>query len=100
VSGPSQKKKPAELLKANSTANPVSEKYIPDKKAEKKAGKVISSLVRNAKMTSAEAKAAFQVQDEPKLERARRSSHNYAAMVGVNFRDQKILSSNEYNNIY
>jgi hypothetical protein len=38
-----------ELLKASTTANPISDKYIQDKKEEKKAGKVISSLVRNAK---------------------------------------------------
>ena len=44
VNGTSRKLKPAELLRANSTANPILEKYIQDKKDEKKAGKVISSL--------------------------------------------------------
>jgi hypothetical protein len=39
----------------------ISEKYIQDKKEEKKKGNVFSSLVRNAKMTPAEAKAAVQV---------------------------------------
>ena len=70
VNGTSRKLKPAELLKASTTANPISDKYIQDKKEEKKAGKVISSLVRNAKMTPAEAKAAVQVQDAPKQQRA------------------------------
>ena len=70
VNGTSRKLKPAELLKASTTANPISEKYIQDKKEEKKAGKVVNSLVRNAKMTPAEAKAAVQVQDAPKQQRA------------------------------
>ena len=70
VNGTSRKLKPAELLKASTTSNPISEKYIQDKKEEKKAGKVISSLVRNAKMTPAEAKTAVQVQDAPKQQRA------------------------------
>ena len=65
VNGTSRKLKPAELLKASTTANPISDKYIQDKKEEKKAGKVISSLVRNAKMTPAEAKAAVATVNEP-----------------------------------
>ena len=65
----SRKLKPAELLKASTTAKPISDKYIQDKKEEKKAGKVVSSLVRNAKMTPAEAKATVIQQDEPKQKR-------------------------------
>jgi hypothetical protein len=65
VNGTSRKLKPAELLKASTTANPISEKYIQDKKEEKKAGKVINSLVRNAKMTPAEAKTAVATVNEP-----------------------------------
>ncbi len=42
-------KQASELLKENITSNPKSEKYIQDKKEENKAGKVISSLFRNAK---------------------------------------------------
>jgi hypothetical protein len=42
---------PAELLATETTANPISDKYIQEKKAEKKKGKVINSLVRNANMT-------------------------------------------------
>ena len=61
--------KPAELLKASTTANPIAEKYIQDKKEEKKAGTVINSLVRNAKMTPTEARAAVVQQDEPKQKR-------------------------------
>ncbi len=65
MNGTSRKLKPAELLKASTTANPISEKYIQDKKAEVKAGKVVNSLVRNAKMTPAEAKAAVAIVNEP-----------------------------------
>ncbi len=65
MNGTTRKLKPAELLKASTTANPISDKYIQDKKEEKKAGKVISSLVRNAKMTPAEAKAAIATVNEP-----------------------------------
>jgi hypothetical protein len=72
VNGTSRKLKPAELLKTTTTSNPISEKYIQDKKEEKKKGKVISSLVRNAKMTPEEAKAAVKVQDEPRQQRAGR----------------------------
>ena len=65
VNGTSRKLKPAELLKASTTSNPISEKYIQDKKEEKKAGKVVNSLVRNAKMTPAEAKVAVATVNEP-----------------------------------
>ena len=51
VNGTRRKLKPVELLKTSTIANPISEKYVEDKKADKKAGKVVSSLVRNAKMT-------------------------------------------------
>ena len=56
VNGTSRKLKPAELLKVNSVSNPISDKYIQEKKADKKAGKVINSLVRTSKMTVEEAK--------------------------------------------
>jgi transposase InsO family protein len=65
VNGTSRKLKPSELLKASTTANPIAEKYIQEKKEEKKKGKVINSLVRNAKMTPAEAKAAVATVNEP-----------------------------------
>ena len=70
VNGTSRKLKPAELLKASTTSNPISDKYIQDKKDEKKAGKVVNSLVRNAKMTPAEAKAAVATVNEPLGKRA------------------------------
>ncbi len=65
VNGTSRKLKPAELLKASTTANPIAEKYIQEKKEEKKKGKVINSLIRNAKMTPEEAKAAVATVNEP-----------------------------------
>ena len=70
MNGTSRKLKPAELLNTTTTANPISDKYIQDKKEEKKKGKVISSLVRNAKMTPEEAKAAVKVQVAPRQPRA------------------------------
>ena len=72
VNGTSRKLKPAELLKTTTTANPISEKYIQEKKEEKKKGKAINSLVRNAKMTPEQAKAAVVKKDEPKQPRAGR----------------------------
>ena len=70
MSGTSRKLKPAELLKTDTTANPISDKYIQDKKEEKKAAsKVINSIVRNAKMTLTAARAAVVQQDEPKQKR-------------------------------
>ena len=65
MNGTSRKLKPAELLKANTTANPISDKYIQAKKEEKKAGKVIYSFVRNSKMTPDEDKAAVARVNEP-----------------------------------
>ena len=61
------------------TSNPISEKFIQDKKEEKKAGKIISSLVRNAKMTPAEAKAtALSVNDTGR--RGQRDKRNVVKM--------------------
>ena len=48
----------------------MSKAYIEAKKEDKKAGKVVSSLVRNARMTPTEAKQAVLQQDEPKQKRA------------------------------
>ena len=62
--------KPSELLKiTSSVSNPVSKAYIEAKKEDKKAGKVVRSLVRNANMTPDEAKQAVLKQDEPKQKR-------------------------------
>ncbi len=72
MNGTSRKLKPAKLLKATTTANPISDKFIQDKKNEVKKGKVFNSLVRNANMTPEEAKAAVKVQDAPKQQRAGR----------------------------
>jgi hypothetical protein len=71
LSDTTRKFKPSELLKINGTvSNPVSKAYIEAKKEDKKAGKVVSSLVRNARMTPTEAKQAVLQQDEPKEKRA------------------------------
>ena len=70
LEGTTRKFKPSELLKITGTvSNPVSKAYIEAKKEDKKAGKVVSSLVRNAKMTPTEAKQAVLQQDEPKQKR-------------------------------
>ncbi len=78
---PVEKLMPAELLKASTTANLIADKYIQVRKEEKKADKVVSSLVRNAKMTPAEAKVAV-IQQQPR----RRTTHDYAALSGMKFR--------------
>ena len=58
LEGTSRKLKPGELVKVNSVSNPISEKYIQEKKADKKAGKIVNSLVRTDKMTVEEAKTS------------------------------------------
>ena len=58
VDGTSRKLKPGELIKVNSVSNPISDKYIQEKKADKKAGQVMNSLVRVSKMSVDEAKQA------------------------------------------
>ena len=72
MNGTSRKLKPAELLKTTTVSNPIKEKYVQEKKEEKKKEKVINSLVRKAKMTPEEAKAAVKVQDVPNQPSARR----------------------------
>ena len=64
-----RKFKPAELLKVNKVDNPISKTYIEEVKADKKKGKVISSLVRNSKMTPMEALQAVAAVKEPKQKR-------------------------------
>ncbi len=75
--------KPAELLKINKVDNPISKAYIEEVKADKKAGKIINSLVKNAKMTPAEAKKAVAVVNEPKQKRGGGAPSDYAAFGGV-----------------
>jgi len=70
VDGTSRKLKPGELIKVNSVANPISDKYIQEKKADKKAGQVINSLVRVSKMTVDEAKKAVANVSESRGKRA------------------------------
>jgi hypothetical protein len=64
------------------------------KKEEKKAGKVINSLVRNARMTPDKAKAAVQTlkQDEPKKRPENNKVNDYASFAAIIER-KKILSS-------
>jgi len=64
-----QKFKPAELLKINKVDKPISKEYITEVKADKKAGKIINSLIRNNNMTPAEAKQAVLTMNEPKQKR-------------------------------
>ena len=75
LEGTSRKLKPGELVKVNSVSNPISEKYIQEKKADKKAGKIVNSLVRNERRTPDEARLAVadlkKVDSEPRQLRAR-----------------------------
>ena len=52
-------------------------------KAEKKAGKIINSLVKNAKMTPTEAKQAVAAVNEPKTGRGKSAPADYAAFGGI-----------------
>ena len=78
-----RKFKPAELLKVNKVDKPISKAYIAEVKADKKAGQVISSLVKNAKMTPAEAKQAVAVVNDPKKSRGKSAPTDYAAFGGI-----------------
>ena len=78
-----RKFKPAELLKVNKVDKPISKAYIAEVKADKKAGQVISSLVKNAKMTPAEAKQAVAVVNESKKSRGKSAPTDYAAFGGI-----------------
>ena len=83
VDGTSRKLKPGELIKVNSVSNPFSDKYIQEKRAEKKAGQVMNSLVRVSKMSVDQAKQAVTnlEQDEPRQQR-NRPQHNYRVLAG------------------
>ena len=78
-----RKFKPAELLKVNKVDKPISKTYIDEVKADKKAGQVVSSLVKNAKMTPAEAKQAVAAVNEPKKSRGKSAPTNYATFGGI-----------------
>jgi hypothetical protein len=78
-----RKFKPAELLKVNKIDKPISKAYIAEEKADKKAGQVISSLVKNAKMTPAEAKQAVAAVNEPKKSRGGSAPSDYASFGGI-----------------
>jgi hypothetical protein len=78
-----RKFKPAELLKVNKVDKPISQTYIAEVKADKKAGQVISSLVKNAKMTPAEAKQAVAAVNESKKSRGKSAPTDYAAFGGI-----------------
>ena len=78
-----RKFKPAELLKVNKVDKPISKAYIEEVKAEKKAGKIINSLVKNAKMTPTEAKQAVAAVNESKKSRGKSAPTDYAAFGGI-----------------
>ena len=78
-----RKFKPAELLKVNKVDKHISKTYIAEVKADKKAGQVISSLVKNAKMTPAEAKQAVAAVNESKKSRGKSAPTDYAAFGGI-----------------
>ena len=77
--------KPSEFLKINKIDKPISKSYIEEEKEDKKKGKIINSLIKNAKMTPIQAQQAVSEVNEPK---ARRSAvvQNYAALAGINRR--------------
>ena len=77
------KVKPSELLKSSVVDNPLTNAFIKAKSDDKKAGKVINSLIKNAKMTPTQAKAAvkqLQQNSQPPAQstRPRKVVINYA----------------------
>jgi hypothetical protein len=84
-----RKFKPAELLKVNKADNPKSKAYIEEVKADKKAGKVVNALIKNAKMSKTEALQAVAAVNEPKTGRGKSAPADYAAFGGNKFRNPK-----------
>ena len=84
-----RKFKPAELLKVNKADNPISKVYIDEVKADKKAGKVVNALIKNAKMSKTEALQAVAAVNEPKTGRGKSAPADYAAFGGKKFRKPK-----------
>jgi hypothetical protein len=76
-------------LKVNKVDNPISKAYIDEVKADKKAGKIINSLVKNAKMSKSEALQAVAAVNEPKKSRGKSAPTDYAAFGGKKFRTPK-----------
>jgi len=81
-----RKFKPSELLKVNKVDNPISKSYIEEEKEDKKKGKIINSLVRNAKLKPDEAKQAVVAVNEPKQRRGTSAPIDYSALAGINRR--------------
>ena len=81
-----RKFKPSELLKVNKVDNPTSKSYIQEEKEDKKKGKVVNSLVRNAKMKPDEAKQAVAAVNDPKQRRGASAPTDYASFGGINRR--------------
>ena len=75
--------KPSELLKINKIDKPILKSYIEEEKSDNKKGKIINSLVKNAKMTPIQAQQAVVAVNEPKARRAA-TFKNYAALAGIN----------------
>jgi hypothetical protein len=66
VNGTSTKLKPAELLKANTVSNHISQAYIDRTIKSKENAKITNKLIRNEDMTKQEAlKAKQQLKDNP-----------------------------------
>jgi hypothetical protein len=78
-----RKFKPTELLKINKIDNPISKSYIADVKSDKQKGKVINSLVKNAKMKPDEARQAVAAVNNPKQKRGTSAPTNCAAYGGI-----------------
>ena len=81
-----RKFKPSELLKVNKIDNPISKSYIQEEKEDKKKGKVVNSLVRNAQMKPDEAKQAVATVNDPKQRRGASAPTDYASFGGINRR--------------
>ncbi len=83
-----KKCKKRNLQFADEVDKPISKEYITevkaDKKPERKAGKIINSLVRNNNMTPAEAKQAVLTTNEPKQKRKTKQELFYFFLIRNN----------------
>ena len=85
-----RKFKPSELLKVNKVDKPISKSYIEEEKEDKKKGKIINSLVRNAKSTPDEAKQAVAtVNNTTDKSRVKKVTKDYSSLAGINRRTKK-----------
>ena len=77
-------------MKVNKVDKPISKSYIEEEKEDEKKGKIINSLVRNAKSTPDEAKQAVAVvNNTTDKSRVKKVTQDYSSLAGINRRTKK-----------